>query len=74
MFETFEKPVKCSAGHLYTTIWVPLGSLKSIRLGWKRFQYCPVGKHWAMTSVVPNDAEHQGELAMAQEVHDIRIP
>lgn len=74
MFESFEKPVKCSAGHLYTTIWVPLGSLKSIRLGWKRFQYCPVGKHWAMVSVVKNDLEHQSEIDAAREIRDIRIP
>jgi hypothetical protein len=29
MFERFDTPVRCSAGHLFTTIWVPLGSLKA---------------------------------------------
>jgi hypothetical protein len=27
---------------LFTTIWIPEASLKSIRLGWWRFQHCPV--------------------------------
>jgi hypothetical protein len=46
MFERFDTPVRCSAGHLFTTIWVPLGSLKAVRLGGTRYQYCPVGHHW----------------------------
>ena len=34
--------VRCRQGHLYTTIWIPLASLKAVRLGWWRLQYCPV--------------------------------
>jgi hypothetical protein len=41
--------VRCSKGHLFTTVWIEGGSLKAVRLGpTKRFQYCPVGKHWAI--------------------------
>ena len=75
MFEGFDVPVRCSAGHLFTTIWVPLVSLKAARLGWKRYQYCPVGRHWATVTrldwgAAPSDAD----LAVAALVHDIRIP
>jgi hypothetical protein len=76
MFERFDTPVRCSAGHLFTTIWVPLGSLKAVRLGGERYQHCPVGHHWATVTPldldsVPPDAE---QLAQAATVHDIRIP
>jgi hypothetical protein len=53
MFERFDQPVRCSAGHVFTTIWIPLASLKSVRLSGQRFQHCPVGRHWA--TVVPID-------------------
>ena len=74
MFERYDRPVRCRAGHLFTTTWVPLGSLKAVRLGRRRFQYCPVGHHW--TSVRPLDPTLAGadELEQAAAVHDIRIP
>ena len=37
--------VRCRAGHLFTTTWIPGGSLKAIRLGLWRIQWCPVGRH-----------------------------
>jgi len=37
--------VRCRRGHLFTTIWLPGVSLKAARLGWWRFQRCPVGNH-----------------------------
>jgi hypothetical protein len=41
--------VRCSKGHLFTTVWIEGGSLKAVRLGpMMRFQHCPVGKHWAV--------------------------
>ena len=40
--------VRCSAGHVFTSTWVPLGSFKAVRLGRKRFERCPVGKHRAL--------------------------
>jgi hypothetical protein len=76
MFERFDTPVRCSAGHLFTTIWVPLGSLKAVRLGWTRYQYCPVGHHWAaVTRQDLDDASPTAEeVAKAALVHDVRIP
>ena len=75
MFERFNTPVRCSAGHLFTTIWIPLLSLKALRLGWKRYQYCPVGHHWATVTRLDTDATPTPEeLAKAARVHDVRIP
>jgi hypothetical protein len=74
MFESFDRPVRCSAGHVYTTIWFPLGSLKAARFGWKRWQHCPVGHHWAMVSTLDKNTATAEELAAAARVHDARIP
>ncbi|KAA0022289.1 hypothetical protein FOY51_15040 [Antrihabitans cavernicola] len=68
-----DRIVRCSAGHLYTTKWVPLGSFKAIRLGSKRFQRCPVGKHWALVSRVDPATLTDAERASAAEIHDINI-
>ena len=72
MFESFDRPVRCAAGHLFTTIWVPLASFKAVRLGNRRYQHCPVGHHW--TTVTPLDQATPEELQQAAAVHDIRIP
>jgi hypothetical protein len=40
-------------GPLFRTTWVEGGSLKAVRLGpLLRFQYCPVGKHFALVRPV----------------------
>ena len=44
--------VRCRSGHLFTTIWVPGASFKAVRLGWARFQRCPVGRHWTLVTPV----------------------
>lgn len=44
--------VRCSRGHVFRTVWSPWGSLTSIRLGFARFQHCPVGDHWALVRPV----------------------
>jgi hypothetical protein len=36
--------VRCRAGHLFTTVWVPGVSLKSVRLGWWRTSGAPSGR------------------------------
>ena len=75
MFESFDTPVRCSAGHLFTTIWVPLASLKAVRLGWTRYEHCPVGHHWATVTRLDDDpATTEEELKEAALVHDVRIP
>jgi hypothetical protein len=74
MFKRFECPVRCSAGHLFTTIWIPLASLKSVRLGNRRYQRCPVGSHWATVEKLDPESASAEDLAAAAAVHDIRIP
>jgi hypothetical protein len=76
MFERFDTPVRCAAGHLFTTIWVPLGSLKALRLAGERYQHCPVGHHWAtVTRLDTDDAAPDAQLlAEAARIHDVRIP
>ncbi len=66
--------VRCRRGHLFTTIWVPLASLKSIRLGWWRFQWCPVGRHWSIVHPEHPARLTSEERAQAAAVKDIRIP
>lgn len=66
--------VRCRAGHLFTTLWIPGASLKAVRLGWWRFQRCPVGKHWALvTPVNPSDLTEE-ERQLATQARDIRLP
>ncbi|MHB2022356.1 MAG: hypothetical protein ACYCO3_03355 [Mycobacteriales bacterium] len=74
MPQGFDRAVRCREGHLFTTIWVPLASLKAVRWFGTRFQYCPVGHHW--TGVVPLDTTSAtpAELEEAAAVHDLRIP
>jgi hypothetical protein len=66
--------VRCRRGHLYTTIWVPAVSVKSLRLGWWRLQYCPVGRHWSLVAPVRESDLTEQELLTARANRDIRIP
>lgn len=66
--------VRCREGHLYTTIWIPGASLKSIRLGWARYQHCPVGDHWSLVTPVRESDLTAAEQAMAAARHDVAIP
>ena len=66
--------VRCRKGHLFTTIWVPGVSLKAVRLGWLRLQYCPVGKHWTLVIPVKGSDLTDEERQAAQEHHDLQIP
>jgi hypothetical protein len=66
--------VRCRDGHLFTTIWIPGASLKSIRLGWWRLQRCPIGKHWTLVSPVKVTDLTEEEKREAGEHRDVRIP
>src|SRR5262245_45703400 len=44
--------VRCRQGHVFTTVWIPGVSFKALRLGWWRFQRCPVGSHWSLVAPV----------------------
>ncbi len=70
----FDRIVRCSRGHLFETIWVPLASLKAVRLGQRRFQRCPVGRHWAMVSRVDESTLSPSEIEDARAHRDVRIP
>src|SRR6478609_4711089 len=66
--------VRCRAGHLFTTIWIPGASLKSVRLGWWRIQRCPVGPHWSVVTPVRAVDLTADEKRAAGEARDVRIP
>ena len=66
--------VRCRQGHLFTTIWIPGASLKSIRLGWWRIQRCPVGKHWSIVTPVKRADLTTRQKRSAAAHQDVRIP
>ena len=66
--------VRCRRGHLFTTIWIPGASLKSVRLGWWRVQRCPVGNHWSIVVPVKESSLSRWALRGALAHHDVRIP
>ena len=66
--------VRCREGHLFTTIWIPGASLKSVRFGWWRFQWCPVGKHWSIVTPVKESELSEDEKQTAREHKDVRLP
>jgi hypothetical protein len=65
---------RCREGHLFTTLWIPGGSLKSLRFGWWRFQWCPAGKHWSIVTPVRESDLAEEERRIAADTRDIRIP
>lgn len=72
LFRSYDRPVRCREGHLFTTIWMPWVSFKAVRLSDRRYQRCPVGRHWMM--VYPLRSNDPAELAKAAAVRDVRIP
>lgn len=69
-----ETIVRCRAGHLFTTIWTPGVSIKSVRLGLVRFQHCPVGDHWTLVAPVKDADLTEEDRRTAAEHRDVRIP
>ena len=66
--------VRCRAGHLFTTIWIPGASLKAVRLGAMRIQYCPVGHHFTVVRPVKGAELTEEMREEAALCHDARIP
>lgn len=66
--------VRCRQGHVFTTIWIPAVSVKSLRLWWWRLQYCPVGRHWSIVTPVRQSDLSEQERLSASENTDIRLP
>jgi hypothetical protein len=66
--------VRCRQGHLFTTLWIPGASVKSLRLVAWRFQRCPVGHHWSLVSPLDESKLTDEERRRAREQHDLPIP
>jgi hypothetical protein len=66
--------VRCLQGHLFTTIWLPGGSLKAIRFGWWRLQWCPVGEHWTIVAPVRDEDLTDAQRRFAAQHRDVRAP
>ena len=66
--------VRCRQGHLFTTLWLPLVSLKSLRLGWWRGQRCPVGRHWTIVTPVKESGLTRFDRRRAHSHHDVWLP
>jgi hypothetical protein len=66
--------VRCRKGYLFTTIWIPGASVKSLRLGRSRFQRCPVGKHWTLVKPIKDADLTDEDRATAAQTRDARIP
>src|ERR1700758_3397373 len=64
--------VRCRRGHLFTTLWLPGVSVKSLRLGWWRLERCPVGRHWSLVTPVRRSDLTDDERRAADEARDIR--
>jgi hypothetical protein len=71
--EALEAIVRCSQGHLYTTLWMPLGSLKAVRLEGRRYQRCPVGGHWSWVTRVDPAALSPDEIREARSHRDAAV-
>jgi len=66
--------VRCGQGHLFTTLWIPGASVKSLRLGLWRLQRCPVGGHWSLVTPVREAELSPAEAAVAHSRHDLHVP
>jgi hypothetical protein len=66
--------VRCRRGHLFTTVWIPGASVKSLRLGLWRLQWCPVGRHVGLVSLVKNADLADAERSFALSHHDAPVP
>jgi hypothetical protein len=66
--------VRCRRGHLFSTIWLPGISVKSLRLIWWRVQRCPVGGHWTIVTPVRAGELSEDERRSARARKDVRLP
>lgn len=66
--------VRCADGHLFRTLWIPGVSVKSLRLGLWRVQWCPVGSHVSLVRLLkPSDLTGQMRQAAAR-YRDLPLP
>jgi hypothetical protein len=67
-------PVRCRAGHLFSTVWIPGASVKALRLGPWRVQWCPVGRHVSLVTLLKNADLTDAQRAFVAQHHDIPVP
>jgi hypothetical protein len=60
-------------GHLFPTTWIPGVSVKSVRLGWWRLQWCPVGRHLSIVVPARTSDLSDDERRAAAATRDTRI-
>ncbi len=65
---------RCSHGHLFTTLWLPGASLKAVRLGYERYQRCPVCKKWRIVTPVGDSELTDEDRLVAAQHHDTKLP
>lgn len=59
--------VRCRRGALFQTLWIPMFSIKAIRLGRRRVQRCPVHGRWELVERVdPADLTAEDRAAAAR--------
>ena len=66
--------VRCRQGHLFSTVWIPGASVKSLRLGFWRIQWCPVGRHIDLVHPVKPADLTEAERSFALSHHDAPVP
>jgi hypothetical protein len=66
--------VRCRQGHLFTTVWIPGASIKALRLGFWRVQWCPVGRHVDLVRPVKDADLTDAERSFAVAHHDVPVP
>ena len=66
--------VRCRRGHLFSTVWIPGGSVKALRLGFWRVQWCPVGRHVDLVRLVKPADLTEAERSFALSHHDALVP
>jgi hypothetical protein len=65
--------VRCKQGHLYRTTWWDWGSFKAVRWFNRRFQWCPVDRHWVWVTYTKPEDLSAGDLAVANAHRDSGI-
>lgn len=66
--------VRCRRGHLFTTVWIPGASVKALRFGFWRLQWCPVGRHVDLVRPVKSADLTDAERTFALAHHDVPVP
>jgi hypothetical protein len=66
--------VRCSQGGLFESKWIPLISVKAVRLGRRRWQRCPVHRRWEMVQRVDEQTLSDQDRAEAARYPAGRLP